>query len=99
MLLHRFLNIIFQTSQKKRLRLKHQLVKVTYVLLPVPELVQLGQADRLQVSILNILIAQYCRLNSCQRLLKAAEHQLFKHIISFTILFNFILSHIILFIK
>lgn len=95
MLLHRFLNIIFFRNQNKiRLRLKHLLVKVTYLLLPVPELVQLGQADRLQVSTLNILIAQCYRLNTCERLLKAAEHQLFKHIIGYTILNYFItLSH------
>lgn len=91
MLLHRFLNIIFLRHQKKiRLRLKHLIVKVTYLLLPVPEL-QLGQADRLQVSALNILICQCYRLNTGQRLLKAAEHQLVKHIIGYTILYYFII--------
>lgn len=91
MLLHRFLNIIFFRHQNKiRLRLKDLLVKVTYLLLPVPELIQLGQAGRLQVSALNILIAQCHRLNTCQRLLKAAEHQLFKHIIGYTKLYYFI---------
>lgn len=88
---HRFLNIIFFKNQNKiRLRLNHILVKVTYLLLPIPEIVKLGQADLLQESALNILISQCHRLNTCQRLLKAAEHQLFKHIIGYTILFYFI---------
>lgn len=85
MLLHRFLNFIFFRRQKKiRLLLKHLLVRVTYLL--VPELVQIGQADPSQVSAVNILIAQSHRLNTCQSILKAAEHQIFKHIIGYTIL-------------
>lgn len=57
MLLHRFLNIIFFRHQSKiRLRLNHLLVKVPHIFLPVPKLVQLGQADQLQLSALNIFI-------------------------------------------